>query len=313
MDPAAFYCVADERYFLGAVGLVNSLRLLGHDEPIRVLDCGLTGGQRRLLGAEAEVLPAPGETPPWLLKTVAPLAAPARAMFLIDTDIVATRSLRPLIERSLDGGVVVFADRIDRWVPEWGELLGLGPARRRPYVSSAALCAGGERGRELLRHLAHHQRVVEFDRTYWRANEPGYPFTYADQDVLNAILATGDEAERVEVLEARLAPTPPFPGLRVRDVATLACAYADGTEPYLVHHHVARPWLEQTEHGVYTRLLRRLLLRDDVAIRVDEREIPEWLRSGARAWARRVRHDARARLRRRAWKPSAGPDQHARG
>ena len=31
---AAFYCVADERYFLGAVGLVNSLRLVGHDEPV---------------------------------------------------------------------------------------------------------------------------------------------------------------------------------------------------------------------------------------------------------------------------------------
>ena len=38
---AAFYCVADERYFLGAVGLINSLRLVGHDEPIHLLDCGL--------------------------------------------------------------------------------------------------------------------------------------------------------------------------------------------------------------------------------------------------------------------------------
>ncbi len=27
--PAAFYCVADERYFLGAVGMVNSLRRRG--------------------------------------------------------------------------------------------------------------------------------------------------------------------------------------------------------------------------------------------------------------------------------------------
>ena len=38
---AAFYCVADERYFLGAVGMLNSLRLLGHAEPIYVLDCGV--------------------------------------------------------------------------------------------------------------------------------------------------------------------------------------------------------------------------------------------------------------------------------
>ena len=46
---AAFYCVADERYFLGAVGMINSLRVLGHDEPVFLLDCGLTAEQRRLL------------------------------------------------------------------------------------------------------------------------------------------------------------------------------------------------------------------------------------------------------------------------
>jgi hypothetical protein len=34
---AAFYCVADERFFLGAVGLINSLRLVGHAEPIYLL------------------------------------------------------------------------------------------------------------------------------------------------------------------------------------------------------------------------------------------------------------------------------------
>ena len=42
---AAFYCVSDDRYFLGAVGLINSLRLVGHSEPIHLLDCGLTAGQ----------------------------------------------------------------------------------------------------------------------------------------------------------------------------------------------------------------------------------------------------------------------------
>ena len=53
-DAAAFYCVADERYFLGAVGLVNSLRLVGHREPIFLLDCGLDDEQRELLGREVD-------------------------------------------------------------------------------------------------------------------------------------------------------------------------------------------------------------------------------------------------------------------
>ena len=54
---AAFYCVADERYFLGAVGMINSLRLLGHDEPAFVLDCGLTASQRTLLSPRRRVCP----------------------------------------------------------------------------------------------------------------------------------------------------------------------------------------------------------------------------------------------------------------
>ena len=295
---AAFYCVADERYFLGAVGLVNSLRLLGHDEPIHLLDCGLTGEQRDLLAPEAEIMTAPEDTPPWLLKTVAPLATPADVVVVLDTDMVATRSLAPLVDSARGGRLVAFADSIDRWVPEWGELLELGPARRGPYVSSAALAIGEPLASEVLGLLADRQRVVEFDRTFWRRNEPGYAFTYADQDVLNAILATREDDGRVEVLDARLAATPPFEGLSVRDEGSLACAFADGTEPFLVHHHVVRPWLEQTEHGVYSRLLRRLLIADDVAIQVGEERIPEWLRSGPRAWAKRARHDTRERFRR---------------
>ncbi len=298
MDRAAFYCVADARYFLGAVGLVNSLRLLGHDEPIRLLDCGLTGDQRDLLGAEAEILPAPGEAPPWLLKTVAPLARPAEVVVLLDADMVATRPLEPLIDEARGSRLVAFADRLDRWVPEWGELLGLGPARRGTYVSSAALAIGAPLAAETLAELAEHQGAVEFERTYWRSNEPGYAFTYADQDVLNAILATREDGDAVRVHDARLAATPPFEGLQVRDERTLRCSYADGAEPFLVHHHIVRPWLEQTEHGVYSRLLRRLLVGDDVAIRVGEDRVPAWLRSGPRAWALRTRHDLRERFRR---------------
>ena len=35
-----FYTVADARFWLGAVALVNSLRLVGHKEPVVVLDLG---------------------------------------------------------------------------------------------------------------------------------------------------------------------------------------------------------------------------------------------------------------------------------
>jgi hypothetical protein len=164
-------------------------------------------------------------------------------------------------------------------------------------VSSAVLCVDRELGAEVLGLLADSQGAVDFERTFWRADQPGYAFRFADQDVLNAILATRLEPERLDALDFHLAPTPPFTGLRVDYERSLRCSYADGTEPFLVHHHVVRPWLEPTHHGVYSRLLRRLLLADDVAIQVPERALPSWMRSGARAWAERLRINARERLR----------------
>ena len=301
----AFYCVADERYFAGAVGLVNSLRLLGHRDPILLLDCGLTGEQRDLLAPEADLVAAPAKSLPWLLKTVAPLERPADVMVLLDTDMVATRPLGELFERAAAGRLVAFADRANRFDPDWGELLGLATPKRGTYVSSAAIAVGRELGEEVLGLLADRQSAVDFERTFWRADEPGYPFRFADQDVLNAILSTRIEPERLDALDARLAPTPPFDGLRVADARSLRCAYADGTEPYLVHHHVVRPWLEPTHHGVYSRLLHRLLVGPDVAIRVPERMIAPWLRRGPRAWAQRLRINARERLRWHVREPAA--------
>ena len=289
---AAFYCVADERYFLGAVGLVNSLRLVGHDEPVFLLDCGLTDSQRALLEPEVTLVPGPTDAAPHVLKALAPLRHPAETMVLIDVDMIATRSLEALIDEAAVGRVVAFRDRQQRWFEEWGELPGLGPARRGPYVSSGLVFLGGAEGAAVLELFARYLDEVDFERTFWRRNDRDYPFLYADQDVLNAILATGLERDRTLALDERLSATPPFRGLRVRDEARLACAYRDGTKPYVVHQYVRKPWLEATYHGVYSRLLRRLLIGDDVAVRPPEGELPTRLRSGARAGAERARVNA---------------------
>jgi hypothetical protein len=286
---AAFYCVADSRYFLGAVGLVNSLRLVGHREPIYLLDCGLDDEQRRLLEREVELVAAPAEAPPWLRKTVAPLSRPAEVAILVDADMVVTRPLGELIERAGGGRVIAFRDRQQRFHSEWGDLLGLGTARPGPYVSSGLVLCGGSSGRRVLELLDERQSRVDFELTFWRRNVRGYPFLYADQDVLNAILASRVEPHRVVALDQRLAPIPPFAGLRVVDAGSLRCAYDDGTQPYVVHHFFAKPWLEPAHHGVYSQLLRRLLVGPGIAIRVPERMIPLRLRGGPLAWAERTR------------------------
>ncbi|HYU59171.1 MAG TPA: hypothetical protein VEK39_00285 [Solirubrobacterales bacterium] len=293
LEPAAFYCVADAGYFVGAVGLVNSLRLIGHDEPIYLLDCGLEPAQRELLAAEATLLEGPGDAPPWLLKTIAPLRHPARVMVLIDADMVVTRSLAPLIEHAASGRVVAFRNDTDRFVPEWGELLDLGEVRRAPYVSSGLVLCGGPFGRQVLELLDDRQRRVDVERGFYGSRDPDYPFTYPEQDVLNAILATRPDPAPIDRLDGRLAAVPPYTRLWVRDEATLRTAYRDGTEPYVLHQFVRKPWLEPMHHSVYSRLLARLLLGEDVAVRIAERDVPRRMRRGARARLERFAVDVR--------------------
>src|SRR5438105_1515503 len=114
VDTRAIYCVVDAQFFLGAVATINSLRLCGHREPIFALDCGLESWQKRLLTREATVTAASAGGAPHLLKHVLPLAEPAETMILVDTDIIVTRSLEPLIAAAAEK-VVAFADVLDRF------------------------------------------------------------------------------------------------------------------------------------------------------------------------------------------------------
>jgi hypothetical protein len=285
---AAFYCVADERYFLGAAGLVNSLRLHGHREPIFLLDVGLTTEQRQLLEGEVELIDGSGVDAPWLAKTIVPLRHPAEVTILIDVDMVATRSLAELVRSAAGDRAVVFENDTHRFVPEWGELLDLGEPRRQPYVNSGLVALGGSTREEVLRLLDDRQRRVDVERTIAARGDPTYAFLYPEQDVLNAILATRIAPDRVLSMPNRLAPNPPYRGLRITDLAAMRCAHRDGTEPYVLHQFGRKPWFEPAYHGVYPRLLARALLGPDVAIKVPERLVPVRMRTGARALAERA-------------------------
>jgi hypothetical protein len=269
--------MSSEAYFLGAVGMINSLRLQGHDEPIYLLDLGLAAWQRELLATEATIVPGPPDTRPWLAKTIAPLAHPAETMVLIDTDVIVTRPLDELIERASSGSVVAFRDNVERFVPEWGELLDLGPIERRPYVCSAFVAVGPPIAGVVLPLLDDRQRLVDFEPSFFAGNDQDYPFVYLDQG---------------------LAVPMPFEGVRVIDEHRLRCSFEDGSEPYLLHHILpAKPWLVSIPDGVYSRLLRRLLCGSDVAVRVPTKQVPLRFRAGPVARVERRRADMAARLR----------------
>jgi hypothetical protein len=278
---AAFYCVADARYFVGAVALLNSLRLVGHTEPFVVLDCGLSSAQRGLLRPHATLVPGRPDNLPVLMKAEAPLSCPADVVVLVDADVILTRPLTELMDRAAEGRVVAFRNDLARFFPAWGELLALGPVRRQHYVNGGLLCLGGEVGSRLLELLRDNAPRIDARLTWWGSGDGGDPFYFAEQDLLNALLSTAIEPDRLVALEYRLAPTlPSFHKLRIVDQTTLRCAYADGVEPYLLHHIAFKPWLEIVYCNVYARLLTRLLFGPDVTLRLDASQVPLRLRTG---------------------------------
>jgi hypothetical protein len=291
----AFYCVSDERYFLGAVGMVNSLRLAGHTEPIYLLDVGLTGEQRALIGPHVELVAGDSDLPAWLLKTVAPLRHPAEVMVLIDADIVVLRSLHELLGRAREGSCVAFRTDYERHYASWGAMLRLGNVRRQPYVCTGLIAVDRATGEQLLRLVDERKELVAeiaFSDTDPKRREA---FFALDQDLINAILGSSFDRARAVALDYRLAPVPPFADLQVRG-GERRCVYPDGLEPYLLHQHGPKPWLSGVSNSVYTELLGRFLTDDDVPIRLGPESIPARLRTGPLGALARARLELRDRL-----------------
>lgn len=281
--PCAFYSVSDSRFFLGAVALINSLRLAGHDEPIFIVDTGLTPGQRSRLAEHVTLIPAPGSEASVLLTPLGPSIHPARVQILIDADIIVTHPLSRFIEAARAGRIVAFVEpepTHTRSFREWTSALDLPSFRSQPYVNAGQLFVPESLGSRLYPRWRDAQRKVDLKDTRYGKARLSDPFYFADQDVLNAVLAGHFEVEELMLAEHRLAPHYPFPGLALVDATELVCRYGDGAEPSLLHHILAKPWLKATRTTVYSQLLPRLLLASDVALQLEPSELPRRLRHG---------------------------------
>jgi hypothetical protein len=318
----AFYTVADSSYFPGLAAMIGSLRLLGHADPVYVLDCGLDSVERAALAREATVVPGCEASLPHMQAFVLPRARPAAVMALVDADVIFTRRLDDLVRTAAGGRVVGFADRIpDRYSPQWGELLDLGTVPRRTYLNAGLLFVP-QRLAWVLDETEARLGRVDTTLIALARGPADYPFSYPNQDVLNPVLAALASPDDVVALETRLAAPPPFRGVRLVDAERLRCRHPDGTEPYALHHLELKPWLAPTAQSVYTRLLTRLLLDPAAPVAVPADRLPVRLRPGAaaapaRAWStlwaaqragrRRLRAVARAaRARARSLRQASG-------
>jgi hypothetical protein len=281
--PCAFYAVCDSRFFPGLVALLNSLRLLGHDEPTFILDTGLTPDQRSRLADHVTLIPAPRPDASVLLTPLGPSMHPAEIQVLIDVDIIVTQPLTELIEAARAGQIVGVVDDPpihDRFFREWEQMLDMPGLCPRPYLNAGQLVVPERLGQKLFPLWMNAQEKVDLKDTRYGRGQLSDPFYFADQDVLNAILAGHFEPGEILTIEHRLAPYPPFPGLRLIDEQRLVCRYQDGVQPFVLHHILAKPWLKATRSTIYLQLLRRLLLGSDVALRMAPSELPLRLRGG---------------------------------
>lgn len=293
----AFYCVSNSQHFLGAVALLNSLRLLGHDEPIFLVDAGLTPEQKRAVSDHVTLIAAPGGVVPVLLAPFGPIERPAEVAILLDADIIVVHPLRGLAEEARLGRLVAFVNNPpngDRFFAEWRSTLSLGPLRRHPYLNAGQLVVPDSLGRTLFKGWIEGQAKIDVQRTRYGKATLSDPFYFADQDVFNAVVASSLQASQVVTLEHRLAPHPPFSDLRILDEQRLLCQYSDGVRPFVLHHTLGKPWLKATRSNAYSLLFPRLLLASDVALRLRPEDVPLRLRPGRLAAADRRRAGVQA-------------------
>jgi hypothetical protein len=321
---ATLYAVANARYFPGLVGLVNSLRLTGHTHDLVVGDLGLTPDQRNRLRPHCTVVPVPDASAmhPFFWQPFAYLLRPQGTVIVIDSDAIITGPLGPIVSLAEAGQVCAYPDPDDdRWFAEWQRIFGLAePPRQQSYVASHLVAFSVAHWPDLLeRWWQACQRIAsEWSRVQ---RGPDDPIEQADQDALNALLMSEIPPERLALLPAReRLTTPGRRSARVLDPQRLTCSYR-GHLTRLVHASQPKPWDQASRPHVrrtaYTRLLYRLLNGPDVAVRVDPRELPVWLRPGpvgelslrtldavhaSHAWFRR-----RSRRVRRWWRRIATP------
>ena len=204
-SPIRFFTLADSHYFPGLVALVNSLRLLGHQEPVTVIDLGLEPAQREVLRAECDIVPPPAHSPrhPWLLESRACTMRPAEIVVYVDADIILAERLDTVFRAAREGKVVAYADVLtDRRYDEWAEVFGLHAPVRPPsqvYANAGFVAFSTVHVPDLLPRWAELCDGLVGKDTHLDTNSFDSPIANSSQDALNALLMSEIPADRVEV------------------------------------------------------------------------------------------------------------------
>jgi hypothetical protein len=283
-----FVTSADSRFFVGAVAMLNSLRLSGNRGAAFVIDTGLRPEQRERLAVDAQVLTLPSALQglhPQFAKITADLFWSEGIVVLIDTDMIVTSPLDDLSEQAAAGRIAVYPDHeitSGRQLPDWAHTFQLrAPLRPQRYVNAGLVALS-------LAHwpsfLERWRRACERLPADWASREVLAPYGPADQDALNALLMSEIASEAVWIgPDGRTVHPDALRDVEVLDAGSLECRYR-GTAPVVLHYALSpkawerRGWRRVRANDAYIRLLPRLLFARDVWVRVRPSEVPIWLR-----------------------------------
>ncbi|HKH30482.1 MAG TPA: hypothetical protein VKA45_05450 [Gaiellaceae bacterium] len=288
--------VVDDQYFVGGVALVNSLRLTGNAGDILLLDVGLTPAQRAFLERECEVRRVDLDR-----GLLAVFSKPCihrfektRTVVILDSDVIVTGSFRPMIEHAEDGKICGFNEPRNRWFSEWTDLFGLrAPLRREDYVSASFLALSTARWGHFLERWEELGVTIREERSkrplmLHLQDAVMDPTAFSEQDTMNALLMSEVSTSAVVHLDPELAPAwPDRDGVRVADLDAVRCTFAGRESSYLHWTGPVKPWMRwgwsPVSYDAFIRLLPRVLLAEDVPLRLSPSDVPFWLRGTMRS------------------------------
>jgi hypothetical protein len=304
----AFYTVANAPYFLGLIGLVNSLRLTGHTQPIVVVDAGLTPVQRLALAAQCKfVAPPPvAVMNPGMWKAVGPQTHPAEVVVFIDSDIVVTGSLEPIFDAARRGQVCAYPDPDPgRWFAEWDVEFGLPPMRRQTYVNTGFVALSTRAWPEAVERWWALCQKIRTHPTLYEGARNG-PTSQADQDAFNALMMSEFPSDALAPLRAEEGPITQASirdEVQVLDERSLSCVRR-GVPVRLIHWASRpKPWAPDApparSRHAYARLLFRAATWPDAPVRLSTNEFPWWMREDPVSRFRVLVHRGSRAVRRR--------------
>jgi hypothetical protein len=204
---------------------------------------------------------------------------------MIDSDILVTHDLTDLVDAATGGRISVFPDIYpDRHFASWSTIFDLREPLRddQTYANAGFIALSREHHADLLR------RWWETTQALSQLEDHPEAVRFMGQDSLNALLQSEQPRSvthllprtSVQYLRAEMSR------VRITDPTHLTCEFAG--DPVRVLHSIAspKPWLTTRSEGVrrtaFVKLLRRVLLEDDVPIRVEDEHLPRWLHRGTR-------------------------------